>query len=145
MKIIIEDPKADEEDEIIIRCKTIDEAVLKLIYGIKMGSQKVMAFKNDAIIVLDPKEIYYFEAVDHKVFAYAEKEVYEVKAKLYEIEEDFEGTDFFRASKSSIVNLAQIKSLTPAFSGRFEALLYNGERIIILRQYVSVLKKKLGF
>ena len=104
-----------------------------------------MAFKNDAIIVLDPKEIYYFEAVDHKVFAYAEKEVYEVKAKLYEIEEDFEGTDFFRASKSSIVNLAQIKSLTPAFSGRFEALLYNGERIIISRQYVSVLKKKLGF
>lgn len=145
MKIIIEEPKAGEEDEIIIRCKTIDDAILRLIYGVKMGNQKVMAFKNDAIIMLEPKEIYYFEAVDHKVFAYGEKEVYEVKAKLYEIEEDFEGTDFFRASKSSIVNLAKVKSLTPAFSGRFEALLYNGERIIISRQYVSELKKKLGF
>lgn len=145
MKIIIEDPKAGEEDEIVIRCKTIDDDLLKLIYGIKMGSQKVMAFKNDTIVMLDPKVIYYFEAVDHKVFAYGEKEVYEVKAKLYEIEENFEGTDFFRASKSSIVNLAKVKSLTPAFSGRFEALLYNGERIIISRQYVNELKKKLGF
>ena len=95
--------------------------------------------------MLNPKEIYYFEAVDNKVFAYGEKEVYEMKAKLYELEEDFEGTDFFRASKSSIINLSQIKSLTPAFNGRFEALLYNKEKVIISRQYVSELKKKLGF
>lgn len=144
MKIIIEDRKADEEDEIIIKCKEIDDALLKLIYSLKMGSQKIMAFKSGSIVMLEPKEIYYFEAVDNKVFAYGEKEVYEMKAKLYEIEEDFEGTDFFRASKSSIVNLAKIKSLTPAFSGRFEALLYNEERVIISRQYVSQLKKKLG-
>lgn len=145
MRIIIEDCKDDEEDTIIIKCKSIDEQLLKLIYSVKMGSKRIMAFKQGSVVMLNPKEIYYFEAVDNKVFAYGEKEVYEMKAKLYELEEDFEGTDFFRASKSSIINLSQIKSLTPAFNGRFEALLYNKEKVIISRQYVSELKKKLGF
>ena len=45
---------------------------------------------------------------------------------------------------SGILNLDKIKSLSPAFGGRFEALLKNGEKTVISRQYVGVLKKKLG-
>ena len=91
-----------------------------------------------------PEEIYYFEAVDNKIFIYLEKEVYETKRKLYELERLFQGTDFFRASKSCIVILAKVKSLSPAFNGRFEALMRNGERVMISRQYVPILKEKLG-
>lgn len=75
---------------------------------------------------------------------YLEKEVYETKLRLYELEDTFQGTDFFRASKSCILNLAKVKGLSPAFNGRFEALMRNGEKIIISRQYVPVLKQKLG-
>ena len=38
----------------------------------------------------------------------------------------------------------KVKSLSPAFGGRFEAVLDNGEKTIISRQYVSVLKERLG-
>jgi len=49
-----------------------------------------------------------------------------------------------RASKSMIINLDMIKYLSPAFGGRFEALLENDEKVIISRQYVPVLKERLG-
>ncbi len=144
MKITIIEPKDGEEDEIIVRCRHLDKRLMNLIYAIKTGEDKIIALRNGNYFQVTLEEIYYFEAVDNKVFLYLEKEVYETRHKLYELEELFQGTDFFRASKSYIVNLAKVKSLSPAFNGRFEALMKNGERVIISRQYVPILKGKLG-
>lgn len=144
MKIIIEDIEKDQEDEIVIRCNQLDESILQMIYGIKMNQNKLIGTYNGRMQIIDPNDVFYFEAVDNKVFIYCEKQVYECKLKLYEIEEEYEKTDFFRASKSIILNLSKIKNLSPAFNGRFEALLKNKEKVIISRQYVPVLKKKLG-
>lgn len=144
LKIIIEDALEGQEDEIIIRCHEIDDHLLELIYGVKMNKSKLSCSYNGAIYMINPQEIYYFEAVDNKVFAYDEKKVYETKYKLYELEQLFVHTDFFRASKSSIVNLSKVVHVTPIFSGRFEAVLSNGEKVIISRQFVPELKRKLG-
>lgn len=144
MKITIMDRADGEEDEIIIRCRHMDDQLLKMIYTLKAGQEKLTAVRDGSIMQISPKEIFYFEAVDNKVFLYLEKEVYETRYKLYELEERFRGTDFFRISKSYIINLAKVKSLSPAFNGRFEALMKNGEKLVISRQYVPVLKEKLG-
>jgi DNA-binding LytR/AlgR family response regulator len=144
VKIIIEDRAADEEDMILIRCKDLDESLLKLIYNLKMGNEKLVGTKNGKISMIEPKNVYYFEAVDNKVFLYCEQEVYETKLRLYEIEKEFHQTDFFRASKSVIINLSRVKSINPIFNGRFEAILENQERIIISRQYVADLKQRFG-
>ncbi len=144
MKITILDRADGEEDEVIIRCKQMDEHILKLVYALRAGQEKLTATKGTDIVQLLPKEIYYFEAVDNKVFLYLEKDVYETKMKLYELEERFRGTDFLRVSKSVILNLSKVKSLSPAFNGRFEATMKNGEKLIISRQYVPALKEKIG-
>lgn len=144
MKITIVDRKDGEEDEIIIRCRHVNEHILRLVYAVKAGQEKITAMQGDDYFQVEPDDIYYFEAVDNKVFAYLKKDVYEVKKRLYELEERFSGTDFFRASKSCIVNLAKVSSLSPAFNGRFEAHMKNGESVMISRQYVAVLKEKLG-
>lgn len=144
MKITIEIPQQGEEDEIIIRCAALDEELLRLIYKIRMGRETLPVFTGSEIEVLPLKEIFYFESVDNKVFAYCKKEVYEVRKKLYELEEAYESHGFLRVSKSTIVHLPKISHLTPMFNGRFEARLKNGEKIIISRQYVAMIKKKLG-
>ncbi len=144
MKIIIEDINPDEEEQIIIRCRSLDDTVLRLISELKAGQKKLTGLKDGVITVLDSKNVYYFEGVDNKVFIYCKQNVYESKLKLYEIEENYDNTYFFRASKSVILNITKIKSISPAFSGRFEALLFNGEKVVISRQYVPELKKRLG-
>jgi len=144
MKIIIEEANPGDEDQIIIRCKELDENILKVISDLKMGQKKFTGIKNGNLTMIDPSNIYYFEGVDNKVFMYCKQNVYESKLKLYEIEEEYKNTNFFRASKSVILNVSKIKSVSPAYSGRFEATLFNEEKVVISRQYVPELKKKLG-
>lgn len=144
MKIIIEDIAPDEEEAIIIRCREVDESILHLVNSLKVKREKLTVRQEDKILQIEPGDIYYFEAVDNKVFLYLEKNMYETRLKLYELERRFEGTDFFRVSKSVILNLAKVKNFYPSFNGRFEALMKNGERVIISRQYVPLLKNKLG-
>ena len=77
MKITILDRADGEEDEIIIRCRQLDEHILKLVYALKAGQEKITAVRDGNIMQIAPKEIYYFEAVDNRVFLFLEKEVYE--------------------------------------------------------------------
>lgn len=144
MKITILPPEPGQEDEIILRCAQLDDRVLELLRTLRNEQFKLSAYSDTGITLLAPKEVYYFEAVDNKVFAYCEKQVYEVRKKLYELEESLAGTDFLRVSKSTIVDLSKVTHLSAAFNGRLEAKLKNGEKIIISRQYVPALKKKLG-
>ena len=85
MKITIETPGQGEEDESIIRCAAFDEELLRLIYKLKMGREKLAVFSGQGIFMMPLKEIYYFESVDNKVFAYGKTQVYEVRKKLYEL------------------------------------------------------------
>lgn len=144
MKITILTPAPGEEDEIIVRCTHLDERIMKLISSLKADSQRISAYGEGVITMLSPRDIYYFEAVDNKVFAYCEKTVFEVRRKLYELEADFSYMDFLRISKSTIINVAKIQHLSSTLNGRLEARLRNGEKVIISRQYVADLKKMLG-
>lgn len=85
MKIIIEEPSSNEEDQIIIRCKELDERLLNLIYGLKMYDKKLIGILNGNTHFIDPSQIFYFEAVENKVFIYCKDAVFESKQKLYEI------------------------------------------------------------
>lgn len=143
MKITIETPRPGEEDEIIVRCASLDDKLLQLISSFRTEQDKLTGYLEDKIVKLSPRDIFYFESVDNKVFAYTGKGVYEIHKKLYELEAEYENTDFLRISKSSIVNIAKIAYIRPSFNGRFEAKLKNEEKIIISRQYVIELKKKL--
>ncbi len=146
MKITIVD-KEDEnaEDEVIIKCSALNDDIIELINMFKTGGEHKMTFyKESQIVLVNPEDIYYWESVDDKTFAYTKDKVYETKKRIYQLEMELPKSKYFRASKSVIVNLNKIDSLTPAFSGRFEAVLKNGYKIIISRMYVANLKEILG-
>lgn len=69
----------------------------------------------------------------------------EVEQIDMEREEDVSAkSSLFRCSKSMILNADKIDYIRPSFSGRFEAVLSNGEAVIVLRKYVADLKRLLG-
>lgn len=144
MKIIIESLPDGAEEEIIIRSNNLDSDLMELIYSLKAGRSRLTAFDNCGILKLAPNDIYYFESVDNRVCACCENSVYEVRHKLYELEKIYDNTDFIRISKAMIVNVSKISKIVPVFNGRLEAVLINSERVVISRQYVPDLKKKLG-
>ena len=143
MKIIINEVEDIEAIEIVINCKTIDENVSKIISKLKALEEKITGNKDGKIFILDTNEIFYFESVDKKTFIYMDKEIFETHLRLYELEEKLKNTDFFRASKSTIINLRKVKNIVPMFGGRIEILLDNDEKLVVSRQYVPILRNKL--
>ncbi len=146
MKITILTPGPGEEEEIIVKVNELSEEAMSLIKQLKAGksTDTIAAYTGDNIVMLALRDIFYFDAVDNRVFAYTRDKCYEVKKKLFELEEDLQSTSFIRISKSAIVNIKQIERLVPEFNGRFEACLKNKESIIISRGYMPGLKQKLG-
>ncbi|MCL1696793.1 MULTISPECIES: LytTR family DNA-binding domain-containing protein [unclassified Lysinibacillus] len=144
MKISIEEISQQLEEEIIIRCHEVNEEINAIMNKLKTENPILLGHQNDSIHRIKLSDIYYFEAVEGKVFMYCRDNVFEVKQKLYELEELCKGKNCFRASKSTILNITKISSVYPTISGRFEAVLDNGERAVISRQYVPVLKNMLG-
>lgn len=143
MKIIIEDIADNEEEEILIRTHGLDDDVLKLIARIKLGKNMLTCIdEHENIVPVRVDDVYYFDAVDNRVFVYLEKSVMEIKKRLYEIEELSDL--YLRISKAQVVNTNMIDYLSPMFNGRLEAHLKNGEKVIISRQYVPDLKKYFG-
>jgi len=143
MKIIIQDPAPGDEDSVIISVKNMTDNVLKAIDLLK-SPDCLTVFIDEQSFMLPVGNIFYAESVDLKTFVYAEKAVYRSRLKLYEVEEALSRGDFLRISKQTIVNVKKIKSISPAGSSRFLAVLSNGEKVVISRQYVPALKERFG-
>ncbi|OBZ09028.1 histidine kinase [Bacillus sp. FJAT-27264] len=144
MKISIEEISQDQEEEILIRCHEVDDEIYEIVNKLQTDNLTLLGHRNDKVHRIKLSDVYYFEAVDGKVFLYSKDNVFEVKQKLYELEELCKEKNCFRASKSTILNIAKISVIHPTLSGRFQAVLDNGERVVISRQYVPVLKNMLG-
>ena len=73
MKITILTPEPGQEDEVIIRCASLDDRVMELLRALRNEQSKLSAYSENGILLLDIGDVYYFESVDNKVFAYCEK------------------------------------------------------------------------
>ena len=83
------------------------------------------------------EDILYFETVDGRVFAYTVGCVYEIKGRLYQVEEKVNKRTICRASKTMLVNVEHIISVRTALNGRLYARMENGEEILITRKYAK--------
>ena len=86
-------------------------------------------------------DVLYFEAFGEQVFAYTRTDSYELKVRLYEVENAYADRYFIRCSKSFVINLMKLESISPALNGRFTAHMKHGEKILISRQYVPEIKR----
>ncbi len=133
-----------EEPEVLeIRCHKVTDDVQEIISFVKSRQGRLSAQKDGQSIEIPVIDIFYAESVDNRVFIYTSKESYEIRLKLYELEEMLKTKSFLRVQKSMLINLMKIKSIKPALSGRYTALLKNGEEIVISRKYVADLKTAL--
>lgn len=144
MKLQVDEIPTIEETEIIIRCKKIDNKVNKIADYLRTNYVTVVGKLNGDSYVLNLDDIYYFEAVENRVFAYVEKEVYEVNYKLQKLAEMLERTSFIQTARTIILNINKIERVSTLVNGRIGAILVNGEKMIITRVYAHDFKRKLS-
>jgi DNA-binding LytR/AlgR family response regulator len=124
-----------------IRYHWITDEILEIITFVKSRQGQLSAARDGKRFEVPVVDLFYAESVDDRLFLYTAADSYEIRMKLYELEDLLKNNSFFRVSKSMIVNLMKITSVRPALNGRFSAILKNGEEIIISRKYVPALKQ----
>jgi DNA-binding LytR/AlgR family response regulator len=142
MKLVVEQSNEYIEPEIRISCSYIDKRLSRLIENVNLFLFSIKVQKGDAEISVALEDIYYFDTVDNKVFLYTEKEVYQCDKKLYEIEAAYANTPLLRISKNCVLNIFCVVSVQTQLSGRLEAILKNGEKVIVSRHYIKPFRDK---
>ncbi len=89
-------------------------------------------------------EILYFEADAEQVFAYTEKEIFQVHQRLYQVETLSSAAGIIRVSKSHLVNVRKIQSVRTALNSRLYAKMANGEEVLVSRKYAPNFKERLS-
>ncbi len=146
MKIRTEIDATIEDSEIVIRASHLTEELIQLqkILLEANKQQKQMVFYKDS------KE-YYF-SLDHILFfttngrqmdAHTENNVFQVKSKLYELENELP-SKFIRISKSTIVNVDKIFSLTKNITSVSTVeFAKTYKQVFVSRNYFNLLQNRL--
>lgn len=146
MRVFIRNVANPDDERVIIECVRVTPEIEEIrafaltkgegLSGTTDGQQKERIALED---------VCYFEAVDEKVFACTADKVYEISGRLYEVEQAYEECGFVRCSKSVVLNLMKLNSISPALNGRFLVHMKNGEKLMISRKYASaVIEKVMG-
>lgn len=78
---------ASGEDEILVKYKEMTPEIKRIIESLKRESVFVVGKSGERQYRIQPREIYYFESVDEKLFAYTSENEYQVALTLAEAEE----------------------------------------------------------
>lgn len=141
MKVELQKIPDREKELVVIQYAEYRQEIEELYsYALTKGKE-LSGYSGDALCRFKLEDVLYFEAVDERVFACTSEHVYELKCRLYELEQAFHSHFFMRCSKSVVINLMQLDSISPSLNGRFLAHLKNRETVMISRQYVPLLKK----
>jgi DNA-binding LytR/AlgR family response regulator len=141
MKVLIKRINDKTDECLIIECVEVTPDIESIrSYALTKGTT-LSGSSGERIYSFNLSEGFYFEAVDERVFAYTKNMTFELKSRLYEIENAYVDRHFIRCSKSFVINLMKLESISPALNGRFMANMKNSEKIIISRQYVPSLKR----
>lgn len=132
MRVIVKKIANKENEQVVIECVRVTQEIDDIrSYALMKGMELSGYTDGQHLKRFRLEDVYYFEALDEKLFTYTKENVYEVKARLYEVAAAYEKQHFVRCSKSVVLNLMLLDSISPALNGRFFAHMKNGEKIMI--------------
>lgn len=146
MKVKIEIDENLMENEIIIRCNKLDEKTQKVydaLMDITRESRHLMLYKGNVEYYLGLESILFFETTDNCINAHTVNNVFETTYRLYELEDLLPGY-FMRVSKSTILNLYHIYSISRNLTASSEVQFINTHKqVFVSRYYYKSLKCRL--
>lgn len=146
MKIKIDIDENLKENEIIIKCYDIDDNIKKIkdyIASVESKTFKLSFYKKDTEYFLNINNILFFETNENSISAHTDDDVFEIKYKLYELE-NILPNNFFRISKSTIINTNHVysieKNITSSSIIKFNK---SFKQVYASRMYYKKLKEKM--
>ncbi len=132
-------------DEIIISANTATEELKAIAHLIaNYTSNKIPAFREKDIILLNIMDIEYFYTDGKKVCVDIRSGKYDVKYKIYELENILPGDVFVKIEQGVIANIKKIKNIKLMLNGTMQINFLSGNTQYASRRCVSEIKRRLG-
>ena len=145
MQVEIKIDAAATEPKIIVLTDRMTEEVREIVRKISETEPHVITgISEDTVKILDQDGILRVYASGGKVFAATETGEYQLRLRLYEMEERLRRDSFVRISNSEIINLKKVKHFDLSFAGTICVTLSDGTVTYVSRRYVSRIKEVLG-
>lgn len=138
MNVKIRTVSSKEEEQVVLECVEMTSEFEDIKnYCLAKGTFLTGYTDISAQQQVKISDILYIEAVGENVFAYTKANVFEIKKRLYELENELLNYKFVRCSKSFLICLLKVDAIRPALNGRYLACMENGEQVIISRKYAK--------
>lgn len=131
------------EDELTLRYQKVTPEVERVLNFMNNEQIKLVGLSDNMKTIIEPNEILYLESVDGKLFVYTQKDVLRIDYTLSEMSQILNDINFFRCSKSMIINIDKVRCLKSLPSNRIDATMCNGEHVMINRTFASDFRKRL--
>uniref|UniRef100_A0A7C9NZ02 LytTR family transcriptional regulator n=1 Tax=Muribaculaceae bacterium Z82 TaxID=2304548 RepID=A0A7C9NZ02_9BACT len=145
MRLSVREDPALDDIEVTIACPQVDRRVRRIVEAVEMDGMRLACTVDGYMRMVDAGQVLYAETVDGRTFLYLERDAGETGLSLAQLEEGLAGTEFVRASRQVLVNLAHVRGIRPYLNARLELLLSNGERLVVSRQFAPSVKTRIGF
>lgn len=119
------------------------DKVEEYLQSLELSAQVIYGKKKERIYKIDVHRIVYIEGFSKEAYIHTMDEQYEVKEKLYELEERLSDYCFVRINKSILINCRMIESMEPLLNMKYRIYLKNGEFVELSRSYIQSFKKYL--
>lgn len=146
MKVVIELDEELDEECIVIKCRRLDDNIVSiqnLLTDECNGERDILLYKGDKSYYVPLSKILFFETENKHIWAHTASDMFETEYKLYELEELLPGY-FMRISKSTIVNLNHIYSITKNITSS-SVIEFNEchKQVYVSRNYYKALIERL--
>lgn len=131
------------EEEVLIYVQKKNETAQKIEDFVRELSTELLGYKDKNIVKLYPSEIQCFTVRENKIFAMTEHETYQVKERLYMLEEILDDS-FLKINQSCIANIQKIKKFDASFSGALIVTFKNGYKDYVSRRRLKAVKERIG-
>ena len=143
MKLIRTRDESLKENFLELHYNNIDAETTAVLERLKSSFGYIEGTAGERKVTVALTDIFYFETVDRKTFAYTDEACVEVKEALRDIIDEHTEAGFVRVSKSCVVNIYKIKKLEGDMNMRVIIFLKNDEKLIMNRSYRDEFYEKL--
>ncbi len=141
MKVIYEIMEKYKEPEVHLCVQEKTRDTEELFRAIKqLTEMRIVGYRGQVSELLSPGRIVRIYAESKKVFVRTAEECYEVKDRLYVLEEQLKEQKFVRISNSELVNVQQIAQLDMSYAGTIRMQMRNGDVTFVSRRYMRKIK-----
>lgn len=104
----------------------------------------LIGYKNNQYYNIPIENIYKIFCKNSSVFIKVEKQEFEIRERLYEVEKKLLNFSFVKINQSEIINLKKVLKFDLSLTAKINVVLKNGDILSVSRRNMKKIKKIIG-